>query len=177
MGTLNMPSVFYCRPQQMCGCRSCLETVDPFSVTVTFTNDNPVAYHTVCQPPTSNWHKIRLIHCFSVFLLYVAWKRGLPRKFARFVLFRPVKKRSFNPLRVLDLTTAPTNNALDLSGICSRLLNVMCINYSTCVIFSQPSSHTVDRLPYFRKGCHNVPWQQWRGGLRNPVVIRPCYPR
>ena len=36
-----------------------------------------------------------LIVCFSVFRLYVAWKRGLPRKFARFVLFRPIKKRFF----------------------------------------------------------------------------------
>ena len=34
-------------------------------------------------------------------LLYVAWKRGLPRKCARFVLFRPIKKRSFNLLCVL----------------------------------------------------------------------------
>ena len=40
---------------------------------------------------------------FYVFMLYVAWKRGLPRKLARFVLFRPVKKRSCNFLCVLDL--------------------------------------------------------------------------
>ena len=40
--------------------------------------------------------------CFSVFMLYVSWKSGLPRKFARFALFRPVKKRSFNLLSVLD---------------------------------------------------------------------------
>ena len=33
-------------------------------------------------------------------MLYVAWKRWLPRKFARFVLFRPIKKRSFNLLFV-----------------------------------------------------------------------------
>ena len=33
---------------------------------------------------------------FSVVLLYVAWKRGFPRKFARFVPFRLIKKRSFN---------------------------------------------------------------------------------
>ena len=36
-------------------------------------------------------------------MLHVAWKRGLPRNFARFVLFRPVKKRSFDPLCVWDL--------------------------------------------------------------------------
>ena len=35
-------------------------------------------------------------------MLYVARKRGLPQKFARFVLFRPIKKRSFNLLRILD---------------------------------------------------------------------------
>ena len=34
------------------------------------------------------------INCFSVFTLYVAWKRGLPQKFARFVPFFPIKKRS-----------------------------------------------------------------------------------
>ena len=36
-------------------------------------------------------------------MLYVAWKRGLPQKFAHFVLFRLIKKRSFNLLCVLDL--------------------------------------------------------------------------
>ena len=35
--------------------------------------------------------------------MYVAWKRGLPRKFARFVLFRLIKKRSFQLECVLDL--------------------------------------------------------------------------
>ena len=55
------------------------------------------------QPLISNWHMIDWIVCFSIFMLYVAWKRGLPRKLARFVLFRPVKKHSFNLLCVLDL--------------------------------------------------------------------------
>ena len=36
-------------------------------------------------------------------MLYIAGKRGLPRRFARFVLFRQTKKRSFNLLCVLDL--------------------------------------------------------------------------
>ena len=49
-----------------------------------------------CQPPTSNWHKISWNNClFSVFMLYVAWKRGLPRKFTRFVLFCPINKSVF----------------------------------------------------------------------------------
>ena len=37
-------------------------------------------------------------------MLYVAWKRELPRKFARFVPFRTIKKRSVNLLCVLDLS-------------------------------------------------------------------------
>ena len=44
--------------------------------------------------PASNWHKLsELIVCSSVFMLYLAWKRGLPRKFARLVLFGPIEKR------------------------------------------------------------------------------------
>ena len=39
---------------------------------------------------------------FYVFMLYIAWKRGLLRKFACFVLFRPIKTRSLNLLCVLD---------------------------------------------------------------------------
>ena len=35
-------------------------------------------------------------------MLYVAWKRGLSQKFARFALFHPIKKRSYNLLCVLD---------------------------------------------------------------------------
>ena len=55
------------------------------------------------QPPTSKWHKISLINCFCLFVcLYVAWKRGILRKCARFVLFRLIKKRSFNLLCVFD---------------------------------------------------------------------------
>ena len=34
------------------------------------------------------------LNFFSVFMLYVAWKRGLPRNSARFGLFRPIKKHS-----------------------------------------------------------------------------------
>ena len=44
----------------------------------------PFSFH---QPPKSNWHKISWIVCFSVFMLYMAWKRGLPWKFAWIVLF------------------------------------------------------------------------------------------
>ena len=35
-------------------------------------------------------------------MLYVAWIRGLPRNVARFVLFRPINKRSFNLLSVME---------------------------------------------------------------------------
>ena len=55
---------------------------------------------------------VELIVCIYVFLLYVAWKRGLPRKFARFVLFRPIKRRSFNLLCALDLFSERWRSAL-----------------------------------------------------------------
>ena len=45
------------------------------------------------------------LNCFSIFMLYIAWKRGLPQKFASFVLFHPIKKRSFNLLCVLELSS------------------------------------------------------------------------
>ena len=53
------------------------------------------------HPTDTRW--VDFIVCFLFFWLYVAWERGLPRKFARFVLFRLIKKRSFNLLCVLDL--------------------------------------------------------------------------
>ena len=66
-----------------------------------------------CQPPTYNWQKkVELIVCFSVLLLYLAWKRGLPRKCAHFVLFHPIKKRSFNLSCVLDLFWEPWQSTL-----------------------------------------------------------------
>ena len=58
--------------------------------------------------------------CFPVFMLCVALGRGLLRKFARFVLFHPIKKqqRSFNLLCVLDLffffRTLAVNSVSDL---------------------------------------------------------------
>ena len=42
-------------------------------------------------------------------MLNVSWKRWLPRKFARFVPFRRIKKRSFNLLSVLDQTCIHIN--------------------------------------------------------------------
>ena len=54
--------------------------------------------------PPASWHltdKDKLVLLFSV-VLYVAWKRWSHRKFACFVLFRLIKKRSFNLLCVLD---------------------------------------------------------------------------
>ena len=47
--------------------------------------------------------KTTKVSWFNCFLLYVAQKRLLHRKFARFILFRPIKTRSFNLLCVLDL--------------------------------------------------------------------------
>ena len=45
-------------------------------------------------------------------LLYVAWKGGLPRKFAGFVLLGPIKKRSFNLLCVLESRNKRKNHDL-----------------------------------------------------------------
>ena len=59
-----------------------------------------------------DWLETSWINCFSVFMLYAAWKRGLPRKIARFVQFRPDKKRSFNLLCVLDLFSERWQSAL-----------------------------------------------------------------
>ena len=69
-----------------------------------------------CQPSTFNWNKISRI-VFSAFMLNVAWKRRLPRNFARFVLFRPIKKRPFNPLCVLDRKIT-TNRNLPEAMLC-----------------------------------------------------------
>ena len=53
--------------------------------------------------------KIRLLNClFFCFMLYVAWKRVLPWKFARSALFRSIKKRSFNPVSYTHLTLPTT---------------------------------------------------------------------
>ena len=56
----------------------------------------------------SNWHM--LVNCvffffLSVFMLYLAWKRGLPRKCARFVVFFQLKSFRFNLLFVSDLSS------------------------------------------------------------------------
>ena len=48
-------------------------------------------------------------------MLYVARKTGLPRKFARFVLFRPIKKRSFNLLCVWGLPSQLTTELFQIN--------------------------------------------------------------
>ena len=53
-------------------------------------------------------------------LLYEAWKRGLPRKFARFVPFCLIKKYSFNLLCVLNLFFFFSQNAG--SELCFRFV-------------------------------------------------------
>ena len=56
------------------------------------------------QPPTSNWHKICWIDClFFCFYVVSSLKKRTTWKCARFVLFRPIKKRSSNLLSVSDL--------------------------------------------------------------------------
>ena len=44
-----------------------------------------------------------IVVCFSVFMLYVAWKRGLPRNLHVLSCFVQFKKRSFNLLYVLNV--------------------------------------------------------------------------
>ena len=53
-------------------------------------------------PHPTDTRPVELIVCSSVFMLYVAWKRGFPQNFSCFVLFRSIKKHSFNLLCVLD---------------------------------------------------------------------------
>ena len=53
----------------------------------------------VTPPPYTKRTQDKLVSLFSV-VLYVAGTRGFPRKFARFVLFRLIKKRSLNLLVV-----------------------------------------------------------------------------
>ena len=50
-----------------------------------------------------NWHKISWIIFFFWFYVVRSLKKRTSRKFAHFVLFRPIKKRSFYLLCVLDL--------------------------------------------------------------------------
>ena len=58
----------------------------------------------MCIRDSSNWHKISWINCLFFYFSVVRTlkKRGLPRKFARFALFRQIKKSSFNLMCVLD---------------------------------------------------------------------------
>ena len=67
-------------------------------------------------------------------MLYVAWKRGLPRNFARFVLFRPIKKRSFKLLCVLDLLWI-------ITGLVKRYNN-------TSIYISHTHTHTYTHTHY-----------------------------
>ena len=80
----------------------------------------------IVNVPPASWHlsdKDKLVYLFSV-VFYVAWKRGLPRKFARFVLLRLIKKRSFNLLCVLDLffRTLAVNSVSDFCLFVSETL-------------------------------------------------------
>ena len=43
-------------------------------------------------------------------------KKGLPQKFARFILFRPNKKRSFNLLCVLDPCSSSVQDSTTSGG-------------------------------------------------------------
>ena len=55
----------------------------------------------LCHLDVGGWREERTQDLFLFSFLYIAL-RGLSRKFARFVLFRPIKKCSFNFFCVLD---------------------------------------------------------------------------
>ena len=68
--------------------------------------------HAIFLPPDSHhskWHKISLIVCFYV---VHSLKKRTSSKICMFVLFRPIKKQSFNLLCVLDLLQTWRNNWL-----------------------------------------------------------------
>ena len=50
------------------------------------------------QPSSISLTQAKWFFSSSVFMLYVAWKRGVFRKCARFVLFCPIKKRALQSL-------------------------------------------------------------------------------
>ena len=54
-------------------------------------------------------------------MLYVAWKRGLHRKFAHFVPFHPIKKRTFNLLCALDIFFQNVGSKLCFRLICTTV--------------------------------------------------------
>ena len=86
----------------------------------------------LCQLDLGGWWKekgtrLKLCVCFSVFVLCIAWKRGLPQKCAHFALFRPMIKRNFNLLCVFVLCVIPS---------------VLCVeNYKQSFTVSCPSFH------------------------------------
>ena len=65
-------------------------------------NRLPAFWRKAC--PSIKRTQDKLVSLFSVVLLYITWKRGLPWKFAHFVLFHLIKKRSFNLLCVFSQT-------------------------------------------------------------------------
>ena len=80
-------------------------------------------------------------------MLYVAWKRGFPRKFARIVLFRPIKKRSFNLLCVLDLWSSRSCLMRHyMTWYCAANLFDLWINISTEPRCLWPRSNEVSLL-------------------------------
>ena len=110
-------------PRSPLGCSKSLKQ----SVSCSF----PSASH-----PTSNWHKLsHLIVCFSVFLLYVVWKRGLPRKFHVLSCFVHVKSVPFNLLCVSDSRSKSrifVNSTVNFyyGNLLSKLLNIILISGS-----------------------------------------------
>ena len=89
----------------------------------------------------------KVVSLFSVLLLYIAWKRGLPQKFARFVLFRLTKKRSFNLFWLKSVLLISSVFWIFFSGCWQSTLFQI---FSSSLIFISLTLH--------RKGIYSKQW-------------------
>ena len=109
---------------------------------------------------------ISWIVCFSVSMLYIAWKRGLPRKFAHFVQFCLIKECSFNLLCVLDLPNSQFELAASqLKSIVTRYqpTNTSPFNISPALWLR------CQRIPLAPRHRHSQRCIQWKWVLQKPA--------
>ena len=135
--------------------------------------------HALFLPPAS-WHltdKDKLVEPFSV-VLYVAWKRWLHRKCARFVLFRLIKKRSFNLLCVLNRYTQQWHQGKPADQeVYSYLCTLHSIPMWSCSLVTmnrRTASNVRSILDIKNFGEYTIaePWQLWQpGGLYSTVAF------
>ena len=141
-------------------------------------------------PPASehltDTRQVELIVCFfflSVFMLYVAWKRRLPRKFARFLLFRPIKKRSYNLLCVFGsfFRTLAVNSVSDFFASQITKHGWFAMNYSSvmtkrnlCSLHLEGFTTILLSLDLWRSIVWIFPFLHLLAGSV-PVSISPCF--